>query len=62
MVSGIGRFCGLAGKVLRRLFVKRFYADLKEKNHADLKEKEPRFSFLWIWDKTDQKYILISKV
>ena len=40
-----------------RLIVIRFHADLKGKNHADLKEKERRFSFLWIGDKTGQKII-----
>ena len=33
----------------RRLIVIKF--------HADLKEKERRFSFLWIGDKTGQKII-----
>ena len=41
----------------RRLIVIRFHVDFKEKNHADLKEKERRFSFLWIVDKTGQKII-----
>jgi hypothetical protein len=57
LVLGIGRFYGLAGKVSRRLVKKKNFTQIKGKNHADLKEKERRFSFLWIGNKTGQKII-----
>ena len=43
-------FLRISGKSLTQI--------LKKKIHADLNEKERRFSFLWFEDKTGQKIIV----